>query len=75
MNRRVAGVAFGLLLMTACAGTDAGQYTPMPYGEADGVWSVLGKTFINLPVWGAELALVAAVTVFCAWLQAGAPIR
>ena len=70
-------ILVGLVMVVAagCSSFDAEKYTPMPYSPDDEFWPVVGKTLVNLPAWGLEVAFVAAVVVVCAWLQAGAPIR
>ena len=68
-------VGLVMVVTAGCSGSDAEKYTPMPYGVDEGFWPIVGKTLVNLPVWGLEAAFAAAVMVFWAWLQAGAPMR
>jgi len=64
MGRCAVPLVFGMLLLVIAGCSECAQYTPMPYREDETFWPAVGKTFVNLPVWSLEVALLLALIAF-----------
>ena len=57
-----------LVLLSGCSTGEKQTYTLLPYSSDDEVLEIVGKTFVNVPVWTLEGAL--AITVLGMYLAA-----